>query len=77
MADQSSGGILQNPLKRLAQVLRLEKKEIGAIYFYAILAGLLQLSVPLGIQAIINFVLAGGNRGVPHWFAANQPNENY
>jgi ATP-binding cassette, subfamily B, bacterial len=59
MADQSSDGVLQKPLKRLAQVLKLEKKEIGAIYFYAILAGLLQLSVPLGIQAIINFVLAG------------------
>jgi ATP-binding cassette, subfamily B, bacterial len=59
MAEQSSDGILRKPLKRLAQVLKLEKKEIGAIYFYAILAGLLQLSVPLGIQAIINFVLAG------------------
>jgi ATP-binding cassette, subfamily B, bacterial len=59
MAEQSSDGILRNPLRRLGQVLKLEKKEIGAIYFYAILAGLLQLSVPLGIQAIINFVLAG------------------
>lgn len=59
MAEQSSDGILKSPLKRLGQVLKLEKKEIGAIYFYAILAGLLQLSVPLGIQAIINFVLAG------------------
>jgi ABC-type bacteriocin/lantibiotic exporter with double-glycine peptidase domain len=59
MAEQSTDGILYKPLRRLGQVLRLEKKEIGAIYFYAILAGLLQLSVPLGIQAIINFVLAG------------------
>ncbi len=59
MAEQSTDGILKSPLKRLAQVLKLENKEIGAIYFYAILAGLLQLSVPLGIQAIINFVLAG------------------
>lgn len=59
MAEQSTDGILQKPLKRLGQVLKLERKEIGAIYFYAILAGLLQLSVPLGIQAIINFVLAG------------------
>jgi ABC-type bacteriocin/lantibiotic exporter with double-glycine peptidase domain len=47
------------PLKRLLQVLRLEKKEVSAIYLYAILSGLLQLSIPLGIQAILNFVLAG------------------
>jgi ABC-type bacteriocin/lantibiotic exporter with double-glycine peptidase domain len=59
MAEQSTDGIFQQPLKRLGQVLKLERKEISAIYFYAILAGLLQLSVPLGIQAIINFVLAG------------------
>ncbi len=59
MAETTSEGILYKPLRRLAQVLKLEKKEIGAIYFYAILSGLLQLSVPLGIQAIINFVLAG------------------
>ncbi|MFN5134151.1 MAG: peptidase domain-containing ABC transporter [Chitinophagaceae bacterium] len=59
MAEYSTDGIIKSPLKRLGQVLKLEKKEISAIYFYAILAGLLQLSVPLGIQAIINFVLAG------------------
>ncbi|MBU6158850.1 MAG: ABC transporter ATP-binding protein/permease [Bacteroidetes bacterium] len=50
---------LIKPVKRLFQLLRLEKKEVGAIYFFAILAGLLQLSIPLGIQAILNFVLAG------------------
>ncbi|MBX9782952.1 MAG: ATP-binding cassette domain-containing protein [Chitinophagaceae bacterium] len=59
MAETSTEGIVAKPLRRLAQVLRLEKKEIGAIYFYAILAGLLQLTVPLGVQAVINFVLAG------------------
>jgi ABC-type bacteriocin/lantibiotic exporter with double-glycine peptidase domain len=59
MADHSTDGILEKPLKRLLQVLKLERKEITSIYFYAILAGLLALTVPLGIQAIINFVLAG------------------
>ncbi len=59
MADTSTDGILHKPLKRLLQVLKLERKEITSIYFYAILAGLLALTVPLGIQAIINFVLAG------------------
>ena len=59
MADISTDGILHKPLKRLFQLLKLESKEITSIYFYAILAGLLALTVPLGIQAIINFVLAG------------------
>lgn len=34
-----------------------EKKDVGAIYIYAILSGLVQLSIPLGIQAIVSFVL--------------------
>ena len=38
-------------------LVRLERKEIGAIYFYAILGGLIQLSLPLGIQTIIGFIL--------------------
>lgn len=47
----------KSPSKRLGQLLFLEKKEIVSIYFFAILSGLIQLSVPLGIQAIIGFVL--------------------
>ncbi len=41
----------------LNQLLKLERKEISAIYFYAISSGLIQLSLPLGIQSIIGFVL--------------------
>ena len=59
MANNQAAKDLKRPLQRLLQVLNLERKEIGAIYFYAILAGVLQLAVPLGVQAIINFVLAG------------------
>ncbi len=40
-------------------LLRVDRADISSIYFYAILAGLVQLSLPLGIQTIINFVLAG------------------
>ncbi len=58
MAEQSSG-ILKNPISRIMQVLKLEKKEITAVYFYAILNGIVQLSLPLGIQSIISFVLGG------------------
>ncbi|RTL61030.1 MAG: ATP-binding cassette domain-containing protein [Sphingobacteriales bacterium] len=61
MADLTitDSSVIQKPLARLWQVINLERREIGAIYFYSILSGLLQLSVPLGVQAIINFVLAG------------------
>lgn len=45
------------PLKRLWQLIVLDRQDIGSIYFYAILSGLLQLSVPIGVQAIIGFVL--------------------
>lgn len=58
MAEQSTG-IKMNPIGRILQVLKLEKKEITAIYFYAILNGIVQLSLPLGIQSIISFVLGG------------------
>ncbi len=40
-------------------MLHLDRKDISAIYLFAILAGLVQLSLPLGIQTIISFVLAG------------------
>jgi ABC-type bacteriocin/lantibiotic exporter with double-glycine peptidase domain len=59
MAEMYKGKILLNPLARIFQVIRFEKREISTIYFFAILYGLLQLSLPLGIQAIINFILAG------------------
>lgn len=44
---------------KILSVIELEKKEISAIYFYAILNGGLQLVLPIGIQSIINFVLGG------------------
>lgn len=45
-----------SPLRRLARLLRSERRDIGYIYFYAILSGIISLSLPLGIQAIINYV---------------------
>lgn len=60
MTQQTNNdSVLTTPFKRFFQVLKLEKKDVSSIYLYAILAGLLQLSIPLGIQAILNFVLAG------------------
>lgn len=47
------------PVSRLWQLVRGEKSDITAIYFYAVLSGLIQLSLPVGIQAIIGFVIGG------------------
>ena len=49
----------KNAVGRILEVLRHEKKEISAIYFYAVFNGLVQLSLPLGIQSIIGFVIGG------------------
>lgn len=48
-----------HPLARIARLVRDERSEISSIYFYAVLGGLIQLSLPLGIQAIIGFVVGG------------------
>lgn len=47
---------MQASISKLTQLLSLEKKDIYTIYWFAILAGLLGLSLPLGIQTIISFV---------------------
>ncbi len=44
--------------KRLLAILQVDKRDISSIYFFAILAGLISLSLPLGIQYIISFVQA-------------------
>ena len=51
-----------SPVSRILKLVKLEKKEISAIYFYAILNGLIQLSLPLGVQAIIGFILGASMR---------------
>lgn len=37
----------------------MDRKDIYQIFFYAIFAGLVSLSLPLGVQAIINFIQSG------------------
>ena len=50
---------ISTPIKRFFSVLKEEKNQVYAIYFYAVLNGLITLSLPLGIQAILNFILGG------------------
>ena len=50
-------------LDKFLKMIKLEKREVTAIYFYAILSGVIQLSLPLGIQTIINFSQAAAGIG--------------
>lgn len=47
------------PLARLFSFLKEERSQVYSIYFYAVLNGLITLTLPLGIQAILNFILGG------------------
>ena len=44
------------PWNRFLNLLALEKKDIAQIFYYAIISGILALSLPLGIQAIVNLI---------------------
>jgi ABC-type bacteriocin/lantibiotic exporter with double-glycine peptidase domain len=47
------------PLERLKRLLSVDKKDITQVYIYALFNGLVNLSLPLGIQAIINLIQGG------------------
>ncbi len=54
---------IKSSLGKFFKIIRFERKEIIAIYFYAVLSGIIQLSLPLGIQTIINFSQAAAGIG--------------
>ncbi|MBL7767026.1 MAG: ABC transporter ATP-binding protein [Chitinophagaceae bacterium] len=45
--------------KKLSELLIHHRKDIYSIYLFAIFSGIIQLSLPLGVQAIIGFVMGG------------------
>ena len=47
------------PLSRFWLLLKPDKKEIKNVYIYSVFNGLVNLSLPLGIQAIINLIQGG------------------
>jgi ABC-type bacteriocin/lantibiotic exporter with double-glycine peptidase domain len=47
------------PFQRLNNLLKLDKKDIYQVVLYAVFSGLVSLSLPLGIQAIINLIQGG------------------
>lgn len=47
------------PMQRFWKLLKPDAPEIRNIYFYAVFTGLVSLSLPLGIQAIVNLIQGG------------------
>ncbi|UII29820.1 ABC transporter ATP-binding protein/permease [Fulvivirga ulvae] len=47
------------PFKRLIRLLAEEKKDISYIYVYAVFIGIISLSLPLGIQAVVSLISGG------------------
>jgi ABC-type bacteriocin/lantibiotic exporter with double-glycine peptidase domain len=47
------------PYKRLVKLLKPDSREIANIYIFAVFNGLIALSLPIGIQAIINLIQGG------------------
>ncbi len=52
-------GETPSPAKRFFRLLKTEKKEIFYILFYAIVVGLISLTVPLGIQTTVELISGG------------------
>lgn len=52
-------GVNTKPIKQFFTLLGADQKEIYQIYFFAIFSGLLNLSLPIGIQSIVNFLQFG------------------
>lgn len=47
------------PHQRFFSLLKIDRKDITYVYIYAIISGLITLSLPLGIQAIIGLIAGG------------------
>lgn len=55
--DEQTGAVA--PLVRLFRLLLTEKKDIVYLYFYAFIIAIVNLSLPLGIQSILQLVSGG------------------
>jgi ABC-type bacteriocin/lantibiotic exporter with double-glycine peptidase domain len=58
MPTNSNSGVI-TPVQRFWKLLVPDRKQISQVYTYAIFTGLLNLSLPLGISAIINLIIGG------------------
>ena len=48
-----------SPFRRFLRLLQPDRRDIGYLYLYAVLVGLIALVGPLGVQAIINLIAGG------------------
>ncbi len=53
------------PIQRFINLLKVDRQEIISLYVYALFYGIVSLSLPLGIQAIINLI--GGGQTSTSW----------
>ncbi|MEQ8908823.1 MAG: ATP-binding cassette domain-containing protein [Vicingaceae bacterium] len=51
--------LILTPMQRFFRLLKPDGKEIKNVYTYAVFNGLVNLSLPLGIQAIVNLIQGG------------------
>jgi ABC-type bacteriocin/lantibiotic exporter with double-glycine peptidase domain len=49
----------RTPLALIFEVVKIESRNIKFLYVYAIFSGIISLALPLGIQTIIGYVMAG------------------
>ncbi|MBX2944674.1 MAG: ATP-binding cassette domain-containing protein [Cyclobacteriaceae bacterium] len=57
--DENVTGKKLSPVSRLFRLLHTERKEINYILFYALVAGLISLVLPLGIQTTVELISGG------------------
>lgn len=51
--------LAHSPIERFFRLLKEDKADIWNVYSYAIIQGIVNLSIPLGIQAIVNLIQGG------------------
>lgn len=51
--------ITLSPIQRFRKLLQLDRGAISQVYIYALLNGVVNLTLPLGIQAIVNLIQGG------------------
>ena len=57
MAEPSN--LINRPFRRFMGLLSLDRRDIIYVFMYSVFAGLIGLSIPLGVQAIINLIAMG------------------
>ncbi len=62
-----SEDLVGSPVKRFFRLIDKEKKDVLLIYFFSIFSGVIALTLPLGVQAIINITL-GSSKLTASWY---------